>query len=315
MPAISPSNSERHAFVDGALDTMRRALDDPFVQRSLGDRATAVYSEMIDTVFVPRIVNGVVQPPEDPDNDGLPVVAINRSEVVSMEPYYHTQTRLQRAWAKTAIEQWRPLYDGDAILDFVDVLDDSTLPVVGIEDPTLIKVTASSRPISPRTARQLFEKPPEGIGIFKKRPVLMLGIDGHDARFAPFIAHELEHVRQSITRPVQFIKSQNDTNMQALRHELESMNVAATFAYAALQNGYDVPDKQTDEASSVVYPIAIDQIRKGYQAKYGSPDDPFRPTGGLFKELTRHGHGAMLHEAIDFELVQRLLLENDSQSD
>lgn len=264
---------------------------------------------MIDSAFIPNIADGVVQNPQDLESDNLAIVAINRSEAVSMESHYHTQTRLQKAWAKKAIAQWKPLYDSDEILDMIGDTGQGQLPSVGIEATTVTKVTASSRPISSHTARQLFEMPPDGIGIFKKRPVLMLGIDGVDARFSPIIGHELEHVRQWTTRPIQFIKSQNDANMQALRGELESANAGAAFAYAMLNGGYEIPQEETDEAFSVVHPIIIDQVRKEYRSEHGLSGDPFQPSGGLLRELGRKGFGAILHEAPDFALIQRLLGE------
>lgn len=306
MRTVSPSNSERNAFIDVAVKTMRQELDNPFVQQSLGNLAT-IYAEMIDSSFVPNIVDGVVLAPNDLGSDGLPIVAINRSETVTMEPYYHTQTRLQQEWARKATEQWAPRYDIEAILESWDEVDEENLPSVGLEDKTITKITASSRVVGPGSSAQLFERPPQGIGLVKKRPILMFGIDGPDSRFSPMIGHELEHVRQYVTRPIQFIKSQNHANMQALRGELESSNVASAFAFAMLQKGYVLPEEQTDEGLSVVHPISIDKIRKDYRLEHGLSGDPFEPSGGLLRELSRRGFGAMLHEAPNFEAIQQIL--------
>ena len=101
--------------------------------------------------------------------------------------------------------------------------------------------------------------------------------------------------------------------MQSLRAELESANAASAFAAAMLQRGYQIPEKETPEGFAVVHAMIIDQTRKEYRKNLGLSGDPFEPSGGLFRELSRRGFGAMLHEAPDFEMVQRMIAENGSR--
>ncbi len=120
---------------------------------------------------------------------------------------------------------------------------------------------------------------------FTLRPSLYFprSSEEHEMIDADVLLHELTHVQQKEERPITFFSSQKDANNLAYRDELEAYHVGALVR--SRMEGVEID--AADQSNDPYLQMSVEAIRR---RNCKDPNEPFKPSEELAKDLTAHGY-------------------------
>lgn len=287
---ISSDKRKRHRFIDRSIEAAYGVLSHEQTVMHLGMSALK-YRHYLSNLYVPNQRYGEMILKRAND-DLMPIIALQPGESIVLPPEMELPNQAQRAHITTALRDTLPggsAWTDSATDQVVSHLSGQAGPqLLRMDDSMLAFVRRIENPVTLRTADGQAERR----YISGRSMVAVMYPNG--SRIDPSaIVHELEHVSQCDSTPVQQYRSRDEKRMQLLRDELVAYHVQSLAVNSMVAMGYqrETTEKNLysiNDDGSVHSPRlhGIEAVRRRINA---NAEDEFTPSDELIDELERRG--------------------------
>jgi hypothetical protein len=262
----------RHAYLEAAQASLAESFDDPIIVEYLGESDCAELLDLSQKLAMPNIKGSSrLTLPKTHDEEAIPYIAAKPGEEFMLDPQLAGPTPSQRQrMYEAVVDRGDPnaLLGQMAVTEAIAEMTREPLPeyVAGDNFGFVYYDRVSAEHISPNN--EILWR-----GLFKGRPHLGLVMNKSIPQIS--LMHELEHVRQTLSKPV-ILGSDEVRIHNDMKGELYAYHYAARLAFALRERG--IVDFGEEKFSDLV-------IVEALRSNLASDEDPFNPSDELLEAL------------------------------
>ncbi len=282
----------RRSYTERALDKTRDVLAHANVNYDVNGRGVNLLGILNDAVIADIDDEGVVSIPDEvTETDAMAVVALEKSETLTVGRGFDTQSPLQRSNSLDTFNKWGMTDEAaeELMAYFASNLaltnGVSSIRIPPVADASTYSAGLAFNLQSVKETHGAPEAPSAPMGKILARALVIFQYDTSHSPQPQLVAHELAHYADKTENPVKLLSSQRSIDMRTLRDELKAYNVGAQVAKHIVRTT-SLSEIEIKKQMGNDQQLFVDYIRHVVNA---GDSDQFRVTPELIARLEKEG--------------------------